>query len=108
MIETCWDKRRIFESLNVIEWGTAFFSAPGGCPTLLQVSSQLVAGTGGKARQVWCPTPRLRSQPQPGDWGRKAAIILARMASAEIPESPLTPWRPPPMLEFRLPSGGAP
>ena len=87
MIETCWDKRRIFEVyLNVIEWGNGIFGAEAAARHYYGVSAAQLSPEQAARLAGMVPNPRLydRNPNLPG-LGRKAAIILARMASAEIP-----------------------
>ena len=87
MIETAWSKRRIFEVyLNVIEWGNGIFGAEAAARHYYGVSAAQLSPEQAARLAGMVPNPRLydRNPNLPG-LGRKAAIILARMASAEIP-----------------------
>ena len=87
MLETLWSKQRIFEVyLNVIEWGNGVFGAEAAAHhyhgvTAAQLGAEQAARLAGMV-----PNPRFydRNRNAPG-LGRKTAIILARMPSAEVP-----------------------
>lgn len=87
MLEAVWSKERILEVyLNVIEWGNGVFGAEAaarhyhGVPAA-QLSREQAARLAGMV-----PSPRFydRNRNAPG-LVRKAAIILARMPSADLP-----------------------
>ncbi|EXI91974.1 MAG: Penicillin-binding protein 4 precursor [Candidatus Accumulibacter sp. BA-94] len=87
MLEAVWSKERILEVyLNVIEWGNGVFGAEAaarhyhGVPAA-QLSREQAARLAGMV-----PSPRFydRNRNAPG-LARKAAIILARMPSADLP-----------------------
>ncbi|QKS30796.1 MAG: Biosynthetic peptidoglycan transglycosylase [Accumulibacter sp.] len=87
MLEGVWSKERILEVyLNVIEWGNGVFGAEAaarhyhGVPAA-QLSREQAARLAGML-----PSPRFydRNRNAPG-LARKAAIILARMPSADLP-----------------------
>jgi monofunctional biosynthetic peptidoglycan transglycosylase len=87
MLEALWSKQRIFEVyLNVIEWGNGVFGAEAAArhyygATAAQLGAEQAARLAGMV-----PNPRFydRNRNAPG-LGRKTAIILARMPSAEVP-----------------------
>jgi monofunctional glycosyltransferase len=87
MLEAAWDKRRIFEVyLNVIEWGNGVFGAEAAARHYYGVSAgQLTAWQAARLAGM-VPNPRFydRHRGAPG-LGRKAAIILDRMGSADLP-----------------------
>ena len=87
MIEAVWSKRRIFEVyLNVIEWGNGVFGAEAAArhyygTGAAQLSAEQAARLAGMV-----PSPRYydRNRGAPG-LTNKAAVILGRMPSAQIP-----------------------
>jgi monofunctional biosynthetic peptidoglycan transglycosylase len=87
MLEAVWDKQRILEVyLNVIEWGSGVFGAEAAARHYYGVAaSQLNAEQAARLAGM-VPNPRFydRNRSAPG-LGRKAAIILSRMPSAELP-----------------------
>ena len=87
MIETLWSKQRILEVyLNVIEWGNGIFGAEAAARHYFGVgAAQLTAPQAARLAGM-VPSPRFydRNRNAPG-LARKAAIILARMPSAQIP-----------------------
>lgn len=87
MLEAVWSKRRILEVyLNVIEWGDGVFGAGAAARHYYGiVAAQLSAEQAAKLAGM-VPNPRFyeRNQNAPG-LARKAAVILARMPTAEVP-----------------------
>lgn len=87
MIETAWSKRRIFEVyLNVIEWGNGVFGAEAAARHYFGVSAAQLTPDQAARMAGMVPSPRFydRNRGAPG-LARKAAVIGARMPSAEIP-----------------------
>ena len=87
MLENLWSKRRILEVyLNVIEWGNGVFGAEAAARHYYNVSAAQLGPEQAARLAGMVPNPRYydRSRGAPG-LGRKTAIILARMASAEVP-----------------------
>ena len=87
MLENLWSKRRIFEVyLNVIEWGNGVFGAEAAARHYYNLSAaQLDPGQAARLAGM-VPNPRYydRNRTAPG-LGRKTAIILGRMPSADVP-----------------------
>lgn len=87
MIESLWDKERIFEVyLNVIEWGNGVFGAEAAARHYYGTrAAQLNAPQAAKLAAM-VPNPRFydRNRDAPG-LARKTAIILARMPAAQLP-----------------------
>ena len=87
MLEHLWSKRRIFEVyLNVIEWGNGVFGAEAAARHYYSVSAAQLGPEQSARLAGMVPNPRFydKSRGAPG-LGRKTAIILGRMPSAEIP-----------------------
>ncbi|MDE2440225.1 MAG: monofunctional biosynthetic peptidoglycan transglycosylase [Betaproteobacteria bacterium] len=87
MLENLWSKRRIFEVyLNVIEWGNGVFGAEAAARHYFSVSAAQLGPEQAARLAGMVPNPRYydRNRMAPG-LGRKTAIILGRMASAEVP-----------------------
>ena len=87
MIEAVWSKQRIFEVyLNVIEWGNGVFGAEAAARHYYGISAAQLSSEQAARLAGMVPSPRFydRNRSAPG-LGRKAAIILGRMPSAEIP-----------------------
>ena len=87
MIEALWSKQRIFEVyLNVIEWGNGVFGAEAAARHYYGISAQQLGAEQAARLAGMVPNPRFydRNRNAPG-LARKAAIILARMPSAELP-----------------------
>ena len=87
MIEAVWSKQRIFEVyLNVIEWGNGVFGAEAAARHYYGISAAQLSADQAARLAGMVPSPRFydRNRSAPG-LGRKAAIILGRMPSAEIP-----------------------
>jgi monofunctional biosynthetic peptidoglycan transglycosylase len=87
MLEALWSKQRIFEDfLNVIEWGNGVFGAEAAARHYYGVSAAQLGPEQAARLAGMVPNPRFydRNRNAPG-LGRKTAIILARMPSAEVP-----------------------
>ena len=87
MIEAVWSKQRIFEVyLNVIEWGNGVFGAEAAAQHYFGISAAQLSATQAARLAGMVPSPRFydRNRSAPG-LGNKAAVILGRMPSAEIP-----------------------
>ena len=87
MLEGLWSKRRIFEVyLNVIEWGNGVFGAEAAARHYYNTSAAQLGPEQAARLAGMVPNPRYydRNRSAPG-LGRKAAIILGRMPSAEVP-----------------------
>ena len=87
MLENLWSKRRILEVyLNVIEWGNGVFGVEAAARHYYSVSAAQLGPEQAARLAGMVPNPRLydRNRNAPG-LGRKTAIILGRMSSAEIP-----------------------
>lgn len=87
MLENLWSKRRIFEVyLNVIEWGNGVFGAEAAARYYYNVAAAQLGPEQAARLAGMVPNPRYydRNRAAPG-LGRKTAIILGRMASADVP-----------------------
>lgn len=87
MLENLWSKRRIFEVyLNVIEWGNGVFGAEAAARHYFATGAAQLGPAQAARLAGMVPNPRFydRNRNAPG-LGRKTAIILARMPSAEVP-----------------------
>ena len=87
MLENLWSKRRIFEVyLNVIEWGNGVFGAEAAARHYYNVGAAHLGPEQAARLAGMVPNPRYydRNRAAPG-LGRKTAIILGRMASADVP-----------------------
>ncbi|MDR2614544.1 MAG: monofunctional biosynthetic peptidoglycan transglycosylase, partial [Candidatus Accumulibacter sp.] len=87
MIESVWDKRRIFEVyLNVIEWGDGVFGAEAAARHYFGVGAARLTPVQAARLAGMVPRPRFfdRRRDAP-ELTAKAAIILSRMPSARIP-----------------------
>ncbi|GHU26636.1 monofunctional biosynthetic peptidoglycan transglycosylase [Betaproteobacteria bacterium] len=87
MIESLWDKRRIFEVyLNVIEWGNGVFGAEAAARHYFGIGvAQLNAGQAARLAGM-VPSPRFYDRNRDASGlAAKAAIIQSRMPSARIP-----------------------
>ena len=87
MLETVMGKERIFEIyLNVIEWGNGIFGAEAAARHYYNVSAAQLSPEQAARLAGMVPNPRYYDSHRnaPG-LGRKTAIILARMRSAELP-----------------------
>lgn len=87
MLEALWSKERILTVyLNVIEWGNGVFGAEAAARHYYGVSAAQIGPEQAAKLAGMVPNPRLydRNRNAPG-LARKAAIILARMPSAQLP-----------------------
>src|SRR5664279_3750052 len=87
MIESVWSKQRIFEVyLNVIEWGNGVFGAEAAAQHYYGISAAQLSPVQAARLAGMVPSPRFydRNRSAPG-LANKAAVILGRMPSAEIP-----------------------
>ena len=87
MIEATWSKRRIFEVyLNVIEWGNGVFGAEAAARHYYNTGAAQLGPEQAARLAGMVPNPRYydRNRSAPG-LGRKTAIILGRMPSADVP-----------------------
>ena len=87
MLESLWSKRRIFEVyLNVIEWGSGVFGAEAAARHYYNSSAAQLGPEQAARLAGMVPNPRYYEENRgaPG-LGRKTAIILGRMSSAEVP-----------------------
>jgi len=87
MLENLWSKRRIFEVyLNVIEWGNGVFGAEAAAQHYYKLGAAQLGPEQAARLAGMVPNPRFydRNRNAPG-LGRKTAIILGRMGSAEVP-----------------------
>lgn len=87
MLENLWSKRRIFEVyLNVIEWGNGVFGAEAAARHYYNLPAAQLGPEQAARLAGMVPNPRYydRYRNAPG-LGRKTAIILGRMPSAEVP-----------------------
>ena len=87
MLENIWSKRRIFEVyLNVIELGNGVFGAEAAARHYYNIGAAQLGVEQSARLAGMVPNPRLydKNRGAPG-LGRKTAIILGRMPSAEVP-----------------------
>lgn len=87
MLENLWSKQRILEVyLNVIEWGNGVFGAEAAARHYFNTSAAQLGPEQAARLAGMVPNPRFydRNRNAPG-LGRKTAIILGRMPSAELP-----------------------
>jgi len=87
MLENLWSKRRIFEVyLNVIEWGNGVFGAEAAARHYYNTGAAQLGSEQAARLAGMVPNPRYydRNRSAPG-LGRKTAIILGRMPSADVP-----------------------
>ncbi len=87
MLENLWSKRRIFEVyLNVIEWGNGVFGAEAAARHYYNTGAAQLGPEQAARLAGMVPNPRYydRNRSAPG-LGRKTAIILGRMPSADVP-----------------------
>jgi monofunctional biosynthetic peptidoglycan transglycosylase len=87
MLENLWSKKRIFEVyLNVIEWGNGVFGAEAAARHYYNASAAQLGPEQAARLAGMVPNPRYydRNRGAAG-LGRKTAIILSRMPSAEVP-----------------------
>ncbi|XBM02392.1 monofunctional biosynthetic peptidoglycan transglycosylase [Chitinibacter sp. FCG-7] len=87
MIETAWDKRRIFEVyLNVIEWGDGVFGAEAAARHYYKTSAQRLGRAQAAKMAAMVTNPRYYdTHRNDRRLLRKSAIIQRRMAYADIP-----------------------
>ena len=87
MIERVMDKRRILEIyLNVIEWGEGVFGAEAAARHYFGASAVTLGPEQAARLAAIVPNPRYYDRNRSTAWiDRKTRIILARMASAELP-----------------------
>jgi monofunctional glycosyltransferase len=87
MMEAVMDKRRILEIyLNVIEWGDGVFGAEAAAQHYFGVSAAALAPAQAARLAAMVPNPRFYDRNRAAPWlERKTQIIIARMASAEVP-----------------------
>jgi monofunctional biosynthetic peptidoglycan transglycosylase len=87
MIESLWDKRRIFEVyLNVIEWGNGVFGVEAAARHYFGVSAAQLNAEQAAWLAGIVPRPRFYERNRKAPMlTAKAAIILSRMPSARIP-----------------------
>ncbi|WP_410498518.1 monofunctional biosynthetic peptidoglycan transglycosylase [Chitinibacter sp. S2-10] len=87
MIETLWDKRRIFEVyLNVIEWGNGVFGAQAAAQHYYKTSAaRLSVGQSAKLASMVTNPRYFDKNRQDRRLLRKTGIIRRRMAYADIP-----------------------
>ena len=87
MIETTWEKRRIFEVyLNVIEWGNGVFGAEAAARHYYGIGAAQLGPEQAARLAGMVPAPRFydRNRNAPG-LAKKVPIILARMPAADVP-----------------------
>ena len=87
MIEALWSKRRIFEVyMNVIEWGNGVFGAEAAARHYYGIGAGQLSAEQAATLAGMVPSPRFydRNRGAPG-LAKKAAVILERMPSAQIP-----------------------
>ncbi len=87
MIEAVWSKQRIFEVyLNVIEWGNGVFGAEAAARHYYGIGAGQLAPEQAARLAGMVPSPRFydRNRGAPG-LANKAAVILDRMPSAQVP-----------------------
>ncbi len=87
MIETLWDKERIFEVyLNVIEWGNGVFGAEAAARHYYGIGAGQLGAEQAARLAAMVPAPRYydRNRNSAG-LAKKTATLLARMPGAEIP-----------------------
>lgn len=87
MLESLWSKQRIFEVyMNVIEWGSGVFGAEAAARHYYNISAAQLGPEQAARLAGMVPNPRYyeKNRGAPG-LGRKTAIILGRMPSAELP-----------------------
>ncbi len=87
MLENVMSKRRILEIyLNVIEWGNGIFGAEAAMRYYYGVSTSSVTAEQAAHLAAMVPNPRFYDRNRSTPWLlRKTDIILARMASTQIP-----------------------
>lgn len=87
MLEAVMDKRRIFEIyLNVIEWGDGIFGAEAAARHYFRTSAARLSAPQAARLAAMAPNPRYYDHhPNDRRLARKAAIIVRRMAYADVP-----------------------
>lgn len=87
MLEAVMDKRRIFEIyLNVIEWGDGIFGAEAAARHYFRTSAARLSAPQAARLAAMVPNPRYYDHhPNDRRLARKAAIIVRRMAYADVP-----------------------
>jgi monofunctional biosynthetic peptidoglycan transglycosylase len=87
MIESAWDKRRIFEVyLNVIEWGNGVFGAEAAARHYFGVGAGQIAPWQAARLAAMVPSPRYYDRHRDAQaLAARAAVIASRMPSARIP-----------------------
>ena len=87
MLEALWSKERILTVyLNVIEWGNGVFDAEAAARHYFGVSAAQLGPEQAARLAGMVPNPRFYDRNRNAlGLGRKAAIILARMPSAQLP-----------------------
>jgi monofunctional biosynthetic peptidoglycan transglycosylase len=87
MLETILSKRRILEIyLNVIEWGNGVFGAEAAARHHFGVTAANLTPDQAARLAAMIPSPRQYSRGRETPYlGRRAATILARMSSAQVP-----------------------
>jgi monofunctional glycosyltransferase len=87
MLELMLDKRRIFEIyLNVIEFGSGVFGAEAAARHYFGTSAASLSPSQAARLAAMAPNPRFyQRNPNAPGLNRKIGIILARMASADVP-----------------------
>ena len=87
MLEAILDKRRILELyLNVIEWGNGVFGCEAAARRYFGVGAAALDAPQAARLAAMAPNPRYYERhPDARGLGRKIAIVLARMPSAELP-----------------------
>jgi monofunctional biosynthetic peptidoglycan transglycosylase len=86
-IEMLWDKRRILEVyLNVVEWGEGLFGAEAAARRYFGVSASALTPAQAARLAVMLPAPRrYEKNPWSAYLNHRTALIINRMASADIP-----------------------
>ena len=87
MLEAVWSKQRILEVyLNVIEWGDGVFGAGAAARHYYGIAAAQLSAEQAAKLAGMVPNPRFyESNPNAPGLARKAAVILARMPTAEVP-----------------------
>jgi monofunctional biosynthetic peptidoglycan transglycosylase len=87
MLEAILDKRRILELyLNVIEWGNGVFGCEAAARRYFGIGAAALDAPQAARLAAMAPNPRYYERhPDARGLGRKIAIVLARMPSAELP-----------------------
>ena len=87
MLEAILDKRRILELyLNVIEWGNGVFGCEAAARRYFGIGAAALDAPQAARLAAMAPNPRYYERhPDARGLGRKIAIVLSRMPSAELP-----------------------